>query len=213
MKFSAETTVEIREYNPVYCSQCTKNESLHLATTIIQSATCFPPVVELFPRPPNNTEAPLQFRRSQDFYITAIIKRTCAASLEMETKWSIFNCTPNCSVKADIDPSISTTFSEIYFPARSLIYGHYQFQLRVTMLKVPSMSTTAYTFVKINPSGITANLVKYGTSLVTSGQHRNLTLNPGHHSKNPDEKTFNASVSVRNLNSWNFFSPFNCMIS
>ena len=52
-------------------------------------------------------------------------------------------------------------------------------------------------FVKINPSGITANLVQYGTSVVTSGQNQDLTLDPGYYSINPDDNSFNASVGHR----------------
>lgn len=98
-------------------------------------------------------------------------------------------------MKADINPSIATTFSEIFFPEKSLPYGLYQMKLTVTMAKVPSIMSYESTFVKINPSGITANLVKYGTSFVTSGEEKNLTLNPGIYSINPDESEFNASVS------------------
>lgn len=104
-------------------------------------------------------------------------------------------------MRADISPNIGTTFSEIYLPARSLTYGLYQFKLKVTMLEVPSMTTTESILVKVNPSGITANLVKHGTSYVTSGEHRNLTLDPGYYSINPDESEFNASVRVSRSNS------------
>jgi hypothetical protein len=64
------------------------------------------------------------------------------------------------------------------------------------MVDVPKMTKSESAFIKINPSGITANLVQFGTSIVTSGQEREFTLNPGYYSINPDENTFNASVSI-----------------
>ncbi len=157
---------------------------------------CFRPEITLFPGP-SGYDKPLQFRRSQDFYITAILKLTCAESLAIDTKWSLFNCTPNCSIQANTDSSINTTFSELYIPARTLIYGLYELRLVVTMHASRNLFASASAFVKINPSGITANLVRFGTSMVTSGQERDLILDPGVHSINPDESTFNASVSIR----------------
>jgi hypothetical protein len=155
---------------------------------------CFPPSVSLFPSP-SDFEAPLQFRRSQDFYINAILKLTCAAALAIETKWLIFNCTDKCSIPTKIDRLINTTFSEIFIPARVLAYGLYEFRLSVTMIASPDMMNVTSAYVKINPSGITANLVQFGTSLITSGHNRDLILDPGTHSDNPDETMFNASVS------------------
>jgi hypothetical protein len=64
------------------------------------------------------------------------------------------------------------------------------------MINSPNLFTSISAFVKINPSGITANLVQFGTSFVTSGQERDLILDPGVYSINPDESTFNASVSI-----------------
>ena len=138
-----------------------------------------------------------------------MINMKCLDSPVIETKWSIFNCTLNCSVKADIDPSIITTFSEIFFREKSLPYGLYQMTLTVTMVQVPSIKAEVSYFVRIKPSGINANLLKYGTSFVSSGEDKNLTFNPGLHSINPDESEFNASVSfyVRKV-----LFPFHCLI-
>ena len=47
----------------------------------------------------------------------------------------------------------------------------------------------------ITPSGITANLVPYGTSMITRGYEQNLTLDPGTYSVDRDGNAFNASVS------------------
>ncbi|CAF3991133.1 unnamed protein product, partial [Rotaria sp. Silwood1] len=154
---------------------------------------CFRPTMTLFPTP-SSLEIPLQFRRSQDFYISATLTLNCAESLEIEAKWSIFNCTPNCTVQATIDPSINLTLNELFIPARTLSYGVYELKLTVTMQALSNLFSSQSAFVKINPSGITANLVKFGTSLITSSYEENLILDPGKHSINPDETMFNASV-------------------
>ncbi|CAF3720614.1 unnamed protein product [Rotaria sp. Silwood1] len=161
-------------------------------TTSIIEETCFRPTMTLFPTP-SSLEIPLQFRRSQDFYISATLTLNCAESLEIEAKWSIFNCTPNCTVQATIDPSINLTLNELFIPARTLSYGVYELKLTVTMQALSNLFSSQSAFVKINPSGITANLVKFGTSLITSSYEENLILDPGKHSINPDETMFNAS--------------------
>ena len=140
-------------------------------------------------------EEPLQVPKSEDFYITTLLQLECSESLEIETKWTIYSCTVNCSIQAYIGgSSIDTTFSELFIPARTLSYGLYKFKLEVSMVISPDIFSSKSCYVKINPTGITANLVKYGTSWITSGQDYDLTLDPGTHSNNPDETKFNASV-------------------
>jgi len=168
---------------------------------------CFQPNITLFPAS-SDIGDPLQIRRSQDFYISAVLKLKCAESRAIKTKWTIFNCTLylNCSIPANIHPSINTTFSEVFVPAKTLTYGLYQFNLIVTMTDIPHLVSLESAYVKINPSGITANLVLYGTSMVTSGEKQDLILDPGQYSINPDDDIkFNASVS---LDIFSIFLPF-----
>ena len=47
----------------------------------------------------------------------------------------------------------------------------------------------------ITPSGITANLVQLGTSMITRGNEQDLKLDPGTFSVDLDGYTFNATVS------------------
>ena len=137
---------------------------------------------------------PVQFRRSQDFFINSIIEINCAISLAIITKWTIINCTSLCSSQIETDSSIDTTYSELFIPAQTLPYGIYQLQLTVTMVAMPDLISSASVYVEITQSGITANLVQFGTSLITSNSHTNLILNPGKYSIDPDWSTFNASV-------------------
>ena len=69
-------------------------------------------------------------------------------------------------------------------------------KLTVTMLSMPQLTSSVSAYVKINPSGITANLIPLGTSVITSGQQKDLTLDPGSYSIDPDVEQFNASVSI-----------------
>jgi len=102
----------------------------------------------------------------------------------------------NCSSQILLDSTIETTFSELYIPARKLEFGIYELQLTVTMSKYPTLKTSSSVYVRITPSGITANLVQLGTSMITSGYEQDLKLDPGTYSNNPDENTFDSTVSL-----------------
>jgi hypothetical protein len=144
----------------------------------------------------SSLSSPMQFRRNQDFYISSNIELNCNNSLSTITKWTIYNCTTtNCLSQIDIDQTVSTTFSELYIPARTLPYGIYQLKLTVTMIVSSHITSSSSDYVKITPSGITANLVQYGTSMITRGHEQDLTLDPGTYSVDPDGYAFNATVS------------------
>jgi hypothetical protein len=139
--------------------------------------------------------SPIEFRRSQDFYIISIIEFNCNNSFSIANQWTIKNCTSICSNQIQLGQTILTTFSELDIPARTLPYGLYELTLVVTMINFPSLKTSSSIYVEITPSGITANLIQYGTSMVTSGNQQDLKLDPGTYSVDPDENVFNASVS------------------
>ena len=155
---------------------------------------CSPPSIYLIPST-SSLAAPLQYRRNQDFFISSRIQLRCNSSLSASTQWTIRNCTATCSTPIAMDPSIMTAFAEIYFPSRTLAYGTYELELRVTMASATYLVSTASAYVKITPSGITANLVPYGTSMITRGYEQDLTLDPGTFSVDRDGNAFNASVS------------------
>jgi hypothetical protein len=58
-----------------------------------------------------------------------------------------------------------------------------------------NLISTASAYVKILASSIKVNLVQFGTSMITHGYQQDLLLDPGTHSIDPDQHTFNASVS------------------
>jgi hypothetical protein len=143
---------------------------------------------------------PLQFPRNQDFDISSNIQVNCDSSLAITTQWIIKNCSSNCSSQIQVDQTIATTFSELYIPARSLPYGIYELKLTVTMINYPNLTSSSSVYVRITPSGITANLVQLGTSAITIGHEQDLVLDPGTYSIDLDEDTFNASVSNSHIN-------------
>jgi hypothetical protein len=155
---------------------------------------CSPPVIILIPSTSSFT-SPLQYRRNQDFFLSSRIDLNCNSSLAITTQWSITNCTSICSTPIVTDTTIIKTFAEIYIPSRTLAYGTYQLKLTVTMASAATMTSSMSAYVKITPSGITANLVPYGTSMVTRGREQDLTLDPGTYSADIDGNIFNASVS------------------
>ncbi|CAF4449743.1 unnamed protein product, partial [Adineta steineri] len=53
--------------------------------------------------------------------------------------------------------------------------------------------SSASVYIQINPSGITANLVQFGTSMITRGHQQDLSFDPGTFSVDPNGLSFNAS--------------------
>jgi hypothetical protein len=143
----------------------------------------------------SSVSSPIEFRRSQDFYIVSITELNCNSSFATATQWTIKSCTPACSNQIQLSQTIITTFSELDIPARTLQYGIYELTLTVTMVEFPSLKTNSSVYIQITPSGTTANLVQLGTSMITSGHELDLKLDPGAYSVDPDASVFNASVS------------------
>lgn len=139
--------------------------------------------------------SPIQFRRVQDFTIVSLIQLNCNDTLSINTQWTVNNCSSSCTNQISLDSSITTTGSELYIPGRTLQYGSYQVNLTVTMAQIPSLTVISTTYIDITPSGITANLIPYGTSMITRGNLQDLQFNPGSYSTDPDEDSFDPSVS------------------
>lgn len=154
---------------------------------------CTSPTITLIPST-STFHSPIQFRRSQDFYLSATIQFNCNDSLPFQMQWFIINCTSSsCIHPIQVDASIITTFPDLYMPSRTLPLGLFQLKFVVT---VNNSFTSMSAYVQINPSGITANLVRLGTSMITTGYDQNLQLNPGLYSIDTDGYPFNASVNL-----------------
>ncbi|CAF4063852.1 unnamed protein product, partial [Adineta steineri] len=178
----------------------TQNQKEHITSTeymttsniLTTNQTCFIPKITLIPGI-STLSSPIQFRRSQDFYIISLIELNCSNSLSMITQWTITNCTSICLQKIQLDPTIITTLSELYIPRNTLAYGIYELKLTVTMTKIPSLTSSSSVYIQITSSGITANLIEYGTSMITRGKQQNLEFDPGSYSIDYDNNVFNAS--------------------
>ncbi|CAF3751894.1 unnamed protein product, partial [Rotaria sp. Silwood1] len=160
--------------------------------TPITNESCFSPTVILIPGKSSLT-SPLQYRRSQDFSIISIIQLNCPGLISTITTWTIKNCSSSCSYQIQLNEKVITTLSELYIPSRTLDYGVYELKLTVTLVDLPSLTSSSSAYVRITPSGITANLVQLGTSLITRGNQQDLLLDPGTFSIDPDEDSFDAS--------------------
>ena len=167
-----------------------------LSRWFLSVLACPPPVLTLIPST-SNLSYPLQFRRDQDFFLSSAIELNCNLSRTITIKWTIKNCsTSACLNSFPLDsPVISISSIDLYLPARTLPVGLYQLTLTVT-LNIPSSPTSSKSaYVRVTPSGITANLVPFGTSMITSGLKQDLQFNPGLYSVDLDEDQFNGSVS------------------
>ncbi|CAF4347331.1 unnamed protein product, partial [Adineta steineri] len=81
----------------------------------------------------------------------------------------------------------------LYIPSRTLDYGIYELILTVTMIESLNLKSSSSAYVRITATGITANLVQLGTSMITRGSQQDLQLNPGAYSVDPDQHSFDAS--------------------
>ncbi|CAF4366267.1 unnamed protein product, partial [Adineta steineri] len=154
---------------------------------------CYSPTITLIPGQ-SSLSSPMSYRRSQDFYTSSMIQFNCDGSLSTTTKWTVKNCTStSCSFEIILNEQVMTTFSELYIPSRTLNYGVYQLTLTVTMIDSPNLKSSSSVYVRITATGITANLVQLGTSMITRGNQQDLLLDPGTFSVDPDEDTFDAT--------------------
>ncbi|CAF1234712.1 unnamed protein product [Adineta steineri] len=123
-----------------------------------------------------------------------MIEFNCNGSLSTTAKWTVKNCTTIlCSYQIQLNSKIVTTSSELYIPAKTLDYGLYELTLTVAMANLPNLKASSAAYVGITASGITANLVQFGTSMITRGSQQDLDFNPGSYSVDPDEDTFDPS--------------------
>ena len=167
--------------------------TVSLAVINQNNSGCLPPLVTLIPSA-STLLSPLQFQYSKDIYISSNIQLNCNQSLTIQTQWIVFNCSGNCSSLVSISPTISTTRSDLFIPAKSLPNGIYKFKLTVTLVSSSSLIGLSSAYIQIIPTGITVNLFQFGTSSITFGYTKDLVLDPGANSIDPDENAFNASV-------------------
>jgi hypothetical protein len=155
---------------------------------------CFSPTITLIPGT-SSLAFPVEFQRNEDFSVISIIQFNCNDSLSMSARWSIHRCISNCSTPIQINPTVITTFSELYIPSQTLDYGIYELRLTVTTIIALNLTSTASAFITIIPSSIIVNLIQVEASMIANGFNQNLTLNPGIYSVDLDGFVFNGTVS------------------
>ena len=136
---------------------------------------------------------PLKFHRSQDFHIVSLIELNCNYPTSIESQWIL----KNNSNFISFDSQIETTFSDLFIPSKKLPFGIFQFELTITLSRYPTVKSSSSVYVEITPSNIIPNLVELGTSIITSGFEQNLKLDPGTYSIDPDQVTFDSTVSFQ----------------
>ncbi|CAF1412544.1 unnamed protein product [Adineta ricciae] len=127
----------------------------------------------------------------ESLYVDSLIEFACNSSLSITAQWTITSCSLNCTNPIQLDSSIETTLTDLHIPERTLPYGTYELKLIITTLNFSSVTMISSVYVRMIQSEIEANLIEYGTSMITHARGENLELNPGRFSVNPDENTFN----------------------
>ena len=197
------TTTNAMNRSNSFCFIKCRRSSVNIFFFII---ACYSPAIILIPGQ-SSLAFPLQYRRSQDFSISSTIDLNCDISLSITTDWTVKNCTSTfCSSEILLDRKVITTLSELYIPSRTLAYGTYELTLTVIMTDAPSLKSASIAYVRITATGVTANLVQLGTSMITRGSEQDLLLDPGTFSVDPDEDFFDATVCLNNLGK--FFRSF-----
>ena len=154
---------------------------------------CSSPSIILIPSS-SNVSFPLQFRRDEDFFISSRIAFNCNESFHLQTEWTISNGSNSLLVDPNV---VILSKSELFLPSRVLPFGVYQLILTVTINISSNLTRSSESaYVKINPAGITANLLPEGTSMISRGEGQDLLLNPGLYSVDLDEEQFNAEVGL-----------------
>lgn len=139
---------------------------------------------------------PVRLQRSESVFISSHLELNCTDTLKVTTKWKIVSCKSACSDEVSFDQLlVNTSHSDLYIPGRTLPYGIYKLILTTSMADARSLDSSDHVYVEITQSNIVANLVWFGTSMITIDGNQNLTLDPGHFSIDPDEIKFNANVS------------------
>ena len=140
--------------------------------------------------------SPLQFFRSEDFTIASTIVHRCSDSLSVSVQWTVYNCadTTCSSLPIDLPTTINTRSTEFFAPPKSLPLGLYRLIYTVSLVQHPHLISTIQTHLRIRRTGITLNLLPYGTSTMSRGTQQEIFFNPGHYSLDPDQDTFDPSV-------------------
>ena len=127
--------------------------------------------------------------------MSTVIHR-CIDFLSINVEWTVYNCTnTTCSPYPIIlTTKINTRSTEFFAPPKTLPLGFFRLQYTVQLTHHPHLISTIDTYLHIRRTGITVNLLPFGTSTMTRGTQQDIVFNPGQYSLDPDEDTFDSSV-------------------
>ncbi len=135
---------------------------------------------------------PLEYQRNEEIFLSSLIEFHCEKSFVIFPKWIIYNS----SYEIQFHPTIiETTHMDLFIPSHTLSVGVYQLKLTIATSMSSNLISSKSISLRINPSGITLNIIPYGISMITHGYQQNLQLNPGKYSIDRDGYAFNANVS------------------
>jgi hypothetical protein len=134
------------------------------------------------------------FRPNQNLYISSNIDLNCTQPLFIITQWTVLNCSFTCSNQIQLNPPIETSLANLFIPSRTLSNGIYELKLTVTIVDVPSSTSSSSIYIEILSSTIITKLISFDTLMLTHDYQENLTLNPGEFSFILNSFTFNKNV-------------------
>lgn len=107
--------------------------------------------------------------------------------------WTLFTCSPTCSNQVSFN---LTSNKELFIRSQTLSIGIYQCQLTVmTMINSLMFSSVESLYLEIVHSNIVTKLIQMDQIMIKHNSKKDLILNPGQYSFDPDRITFNSHVS------------------
>ena len=157
---------------------------------------CYTPheiAIKPSPLSPNEQK---KFGKRRSFYVSAQFKLHCVGSPSKETtiNWEIKSVNDTAKKNVAWRPSSTINRQDLFIAAGTLDYGLYEFQFTIGMVDFPRMVTSNSTYIEIIHLNSTANLIKFGTSMITSSHDKVLILDPGKYSFDPDQGELNREV-------------------
>ncbi|CAF1203689.1 unnamed protein product [Didymodactylos carnosus] len=125
------------------------------------------------------------------------------SSLENSKPWEVSTCTSSSTCNSQLSNSLLSRLltqisSKIYLPALLLPYDLYEFKFTVSMLPNDPQSSSK-TYVRVIPTSVIVQPLKWGTSMIVHQQSEGLKLEPGLWSTDPDSDSFIPDVGLVNF--------------
>lgn len=158
---------------------------------------CYPPRIYRIRPKGDSPRTAKDIPRAQSFYVSARVELICAGSPSLTThiEWEVAKLhSSGLWIPQSVSSNMTRT-RNLFIPGRSLDYGTYRFNLTIQMALFPMMISSRATYVNITYSNVTANLVKFGTSIVTNAFDKFLVFDPGKYSVDFDEEHLRPGVS------------------